>query len=161
MAHLNISETSKRRKTTGARTTILFISLCFSACYFQATKHDPLKAVLNADQFLKALYLDENPSEALKFCDAQSPIPGATDDLMKLISQIKTERGPLKTLTADSYLMMQGREMELFYIGRYENGVLYHRVAVVGDESAGYKVLGVWFQHEPYPENFFASNVSI
>lgn len=48
--------------------------------------------------------------------------------------------------------MVQGPSIELFYIGTYDNGVLYQRVVVVGDASAGYRVSGVWFQHEPYPQ---------
>lgn len=112
-----------------------------------------MKAALDANQFLKALYLDENPSEALKLCDEQLRNPGATEALTKLINQIKAERGHLKSLAADSYLMVQGPGMELFYVGTYENGVLYHRLVVVGDISTGYKVSGVWFQHEPYPQS--------
>jgi len=112
-----------------------------------------VKAALDANQFLKALYLDENPSEALQSCDEQLHTSGATDALTKMINQIKAERGRLKSLSADSYLMVQGRGMELFYVGSYEKGVLYHRLVVVGDVSTGYKVSGVWFQHEPYPQS--------
>jgi len=77
----------------------------------------------------------------------------ATDALTKMINQIKAERGRLKTLAADSYLMVQGEGMELFYVGIYENGILYHRLVVIGDVTTGYKISGVWFQHEPYPQS--------
>ena len=43
--------------------------------------------------------------------------------------------------------------MELFYVGTYDNGVLYHRLVLAGDASAGYRVTGIWFKPEPYPEN--------
>jgi len=59
----------------------------------------------------------------------------------------------LQRLTADSYLMVQGAGMELFYVGTYDNGVLYHRLVLAGDASAGYRVTGIWFKPEPYPEN--------
>ena len=150
MTYRTTSETRKPRRRAGTRTVIPFILLCFSACHIHATKHDPVKAALDTNQFLKALYLDENPSEALKFCDEQFRTSGATNALTRMISQIKAERGRLKTLTADSYLMVQGPAMELFYVGTYENGTLYHRLVVTGDASAGYRVSGVWFQHEPY-----------
>ena len=153
MAYLTTTKTPKPRDLVRARTAIPFILLCFSACHFQATEHDPVKAALDTNQFLKALYLDENPSEALKFSDEQFGGPAAIDALTKMISQIRAERGRLKTLTADSYLMMQGPAMQLFYVGTYEKGVLYHRLVVVGDASTGYKVSGVWFQHEPYAQS--------
>ena len=152
MARLTNSETYKPRRTAGGKTAISLILLCFSACHIQATKHDPEKAVLDTNQFLKAFYFEENPSEALKFCDEQIRTSGATDALTKMLSQIKRERGALKGLVADSYLMVQGPAMELFYVGTYENGVLYHRLVVVGNALDGYKISGVWFQHEPYPE---------
>jgi len=136
-----------------SKIVLSLILFCFPACALQATKHDAVKAVIDANQFLKAFYLDENPSEALKFCDEQFGMPGAIDALTKMLNQIKAERGSLKSLTADSYLMVPGRGMELFYVGKYENGFLYHRLVVVGSASTGYKVSGVWFQHEPYPES--------
>jgi hypothetical protein len=125
----------------------------FSACHFQAIKHDPVEAVLDTNRFLKAFYVDENPSEALKFFNEELRTSHATDGLTRMLTQIKREQGSLRRLAADSYLMVQGPAMELFYIGTYDNGVLYHRLVVVGDASAGYKVAGVWFQHEPYPQS--------
>ena len=59
----------------------------------------------------------------------------------------------LQRLAAESYLMVQGAGMELFYVGTYDNGVLYHRLVLVGDASAGYQVAGIWFKPDPYPEN--------
>ncbi len=153
MARLTTLVNPKSKRTGAAQMAISLILLCFPACYIQATKHDPVKAVLDTNQFLKALYLDENPSEALKFCDEQSGISGAIDAFTKMLAQIKAEGGHLKSLAADSYLMEPGPAMQLFYVGRYENGLLYHRLVVVGSASTGYKVTGVWFQHEPYPES--------
>jgi hypothetical protein len=129
------------------------ILLCFSPCHFQAIKHDPIKAALDTNQFLKVLYFYGNPSEALKFSTEEFRTSGATDGLTKMLGQIKREQGSLRSLAADSYLMVQGPAMELFYVGTYDNGVLYHRVVVAGEASAGYRVSGVWFQHEPYPQS--------
>lgn len=41
--------------------------------------------------------------------------------------------------------------MELFYVGMYEEGTLYHHLILLGDPS-GYKVSGVWYSLDPYPE---------
>ena len=142
-----------RRRSACVVRVVPFILLCFSACHFQAVKHDPGKAVLDTNQFLKALYIDENPSEALRFCGEEVRTAGGADALTKMLTKIKQDRGRLQRLTADSYLMVQGAGMELFYVGTYDNGVLYHRLVLAGDASAGYRVTGIWFKPEPYPEN--------
>lgn len=153
MAHLTDSESLKLWGSVTVRTAALFMILSFPGCFVQAVKHDPVRAVLDTNEFLRALYFDENPSRALKLCDEQLRASTVTDDLTKMINQIKGDRGSLRRLAADSYLMVQGPEMELFYVGTYENGVLYHRIVVVGDTSTGYRVSGVWFQKEAYPWN--------
>jgi hypothetical protein len=137
---------------------VLFILLCLPACHYQAIKHDPHKAVVDANRFMKALYLDENPSEALQYCDEQMRVPTAIDSLGKIINQTKQERGSLKRLAASSYLMEQGSAMQLLYVGTYEKGVLYHRIVVDGNASDGYRVTGVWFQLEPYPQSQLRRN---
>ena len=148
------SKISKLTRLALARSNIvLCIFLCLSACHYQAIKHDPHKAALDANRFLKALYFDENPSEALQYCDEQMRVPSAVDSLRQMIHQTKQERGSLKKLAASSYLMEQGSAMQLLYVGTYETGVLYHRIVVAGSASDGYRVTGVWFQHEPYPQS--------
>jgi len=76
-----------------------------------------------------------------------------------MISQVKREQGRLTGLAADSYLMAQAGWMELYYVGTYENGVLFHRLVVVGDATTGYSVSGVWFQPEPYPNSPLRRNL--
>jgi hypothetical protein len=129
------------------------IILSLSACHFQKVKHSPVKATFDAGIFLKSLYFEEDYTRALALADAQLRRVATVDDLKKMVAVIKLERGALKTLGTDSYLMSQGKTMELFYKGEYEKGVLYHRLVLVGDSSSGYKVSGLWFQAEPYPSS--------
>ena len=110
-----------------------------------------MKAALDTNQFLKALYVEEDCAAALTLSDEQFSRSLTAENLKKMVDGIKQERGELRSLTADSYLMTQGQSMELFYIGIYEKGVLYHRLVLKGDASSGYKVTGVWFQRDPYP----------
>ena len=128
---------------------ILSLSLALSACRFQSVRHSQFKAATDANQFLKALYVDEDCARALQLAAIRSV---TAEDLKKMVDQIKQERGSLKKLRADSYLMTPGQTMELFYIGEYEKGALYHRLVLIGD-SSGYKVTGVWFKSDPYPEH--------
>ena len=111
-----------------------------------------MKAVSDTNQFLKALYFDERFAEALRLADPTLRNSASPADLENIVKKTKQEVGDVKKLKADSYLMTQGRSMELFYVGTYEKGTLYHRLVLVGDASSGYKVSGVWFQPEPYPE---------
>jgi hypothetical protein len=100
---------------------------------------------------LKALYFDEQFDEALQLADPALRNSASPTDLENMVRRAQQQLGTLKKLKADSYLMTLGRSMELFYVGTYERGTLYHRLVLVGDASSGYKVSGVWFQREPYP----------
>lgn len=42
--------------------------------------------------------------------------------------------------------------MELFYTGVYERGTLYHRLVLQGEATSGYRVSGLWYILDPYPE---------
>lgn len=141
------------RGATHSFIIIVSLILALSACHFQSVRHNPVKAAFDANQFLKALYFDEDWAGALRLADDLLRQSVTGDNLEKMVDEVRQERGALKTLRADSYLMTQGRTMELFYIGEYEKGVLYHRLVLMGDSSSGYRVSGVWFQAEPYPEN--------
>jgi hypothetical protein len=134
------------------RLALVLLVLCFSSCRVETVKHDPIKAVDDANDFLKALYLDENYPLALEVADVQLRQSLTANDLRQLVEGVKQERGKLKTLKADSYLMVQGRGMELFYVGSYQKGPLYHRLVLMGDLPTGYKVSGVWYSLDPYPE---------
>ena len=145
-----------RHHNTSAGTQCLIVvsfTLSILACQFQTIRHSSLKAALDTNQFLKALYFDEDFAEALRLAGEQLRQSVTADTLKKMVDEIGRERGRLKNLRADSYLMTQGQSMELFYIGEYETGVLYHRLVLIGDASSGYKVTGVWFQPDPYPTN--------
>ena len=141
------------RRATQSFIIIVSLILPLSACHLQSVKHSPVKAAFDANQFLKSLYFDEDCPGALRLADEQLRQSVTADDLKKMVDRVKQERGTLKTLRADSYLMTQGQTMELFYIGEYEKGLLYHRLVVMGDASSGYRVSGVWFQPDPYPKN--------
>lgn len=141
------------RSATQSFIIIVSLLLSLSACRFQSVRHSPVKAAFDANQFLKSLYFDEDCPGALRLADEQLRRSVTADDLKKMVDGMKQERGALKTLRADSYLMTQGETMELFYTGKYEKGVLHHRLVLVGDASSGYRVSGVWFQPDPYPEN--------
>src|SRR4051794_8262109 len=117
MNHLGGAKIPKWARLAVARSSIvLCIFLCLSACHFQAIKHDPHKAALDANRFMKALYFDENPTEALQYCDEQMRVPSTIDGFGKMINKTKEERGSLKSLAASSYLMEQGSAMQLFYV---------------------------------------------
>lgn len=139
--------------TRVVRTLPVGLLLIFlSACQVQNVHHDPVAAVSDANRFLKALYLQRDYSKALELADVQLRQSSNADDLRPIVERIKGERGELKALKADSYLMTPGRTMELFYIGTYERGTLYHRLVLAGDVPSGYRVSGVWYSVDPYPE---------
>lgn len=132
---------------------IVSLLLSFSVCRFQTVRHSPVKAAFDTNHFLKALYFNKDYPTALGLADEQLRRSVTANNLKKMVDEMNQEHGTLKRLTADSYLMAQGETMELFYTGEYEKDTLYHRLVLVGDASSGYRVSGVWFRPDPYPEN--------
>src|SRR5262249_21740110 len=132
--------TKIRHMRTTTRCAILALLVSFLCdCRLETVKQDPNRAVSDANQFLKDLYFDERFPEALEIADPtlrQSTTPTVLREIAEKATQ---QKGALQELKADSYLMTPGRSMELFYIGKYEKGVLYHRLVLVGDASSGYK----------------------
>ena len=120
----------------------------------EKVSHNPDKAAYDVNEFLLALYLDENYDKALQLAAAEHLRQYATvNDLKQTGEKLKQERGSMKSLKGDSYLMTPGRSMELFLVGEHEKGLSYHRLVLMGDTTTGYKVTGAWFKLEPYPAN--------
>jgi hypothetical protein len=132
---------------------VISLSLALSACSLEKISHSPNQAAFNAHEFLRAMYVEEDYAKALHI--AAEPVrQSATADTMKqMVEQTRQERGDFKFFKADSYLMTQGRSMEVFFVAEHANGLVYHRLVMIGDASSGYKVTGVWFKLEPYPAN--------
>ncbi len=126
--------------------------LSLSGCQLQTVTHNPDRAASDANRFLKVLYLEQNYVAAIEVADIQLRQSVTAVDLQHLVQGIREKRGELKVLKADSYLMTPGRTMELFYTGIYERGTLYHRIVLQGEATSGYRVSGVWYQFDPYPE---------
>jgi hypothetical protein len=133
---------------------MLFGSMVFfSACYSKTVKHQPVRAANDANRVLRAVYIDGDYQKALELADASMQRSVKVDDLIQLTELIRQQRGKLKTLKADSYIMMSGNTMELIYVGEYELGIFYHRVVMVGDATNGYKVSGLWCRPDAYPDD--------
>lgn len=130
----------------------LFSIVLLSGCRLEYAKHDPMKAVSDANVFMKALYLDEHYQKAFEISHPELRRRGSPGDLLQIIERIKQQVGGLRRLKADSYFEGHDKTVEVFYIGTYERGVIYHRIVLTGDTSNGYKVSGVWLNTEPYPE---------
>lgn len=137
----------------GATHLSFYLLLLFSAsCKVESVRHEPAIAVTDGNQFLKTLYIEEDYERARGLADAQLQQSVTASDLSQMVKGIERDQGDLQTLKADSYLMVQGRGMELFYVGTYNRGTLYHRLVLNGDASSGYKVSGVWYSIDPYPD---------
>jgi hypothetical protein len=143
------------RSATKGVFIIVSLFLFLSGCRLQRVKHNPVKAAFDANRFLKSFYFDEDYNQALRLAGEDLQVSTTPDDFKEMLDGIKRQKGGLKILKADSYLMTPGATMELFYTGEYERGALYHRLVVVGDAASGYRVTGVWFQTEPYSESQF------
>ncbi|HWN10529.1 MAG TPA: hypothetical protein VNO50_14895 [Pyrinomonadaceae bacterium] len=126
--------------------------LLFCSCRLEVTQHNPVRALSETNSFLKALYIEEDYPTAFELSHAELR-KGVTSDNLKQIVERTKQLGTLKRLKADSYMETPGRTMELFYVGMYERGTIYHRIVLMGDATSGYKVSGVWFKAEPYPQH--------
>jgi hypothetical protein len=137
-----------------SKTSVLGVLLLFlCGCRLEAIQHNPIQAVSEANRFLKTLYIEENYREAFESGHAELRNSGTPDNLRQIAERIRQQFGYLERLKADSYMQTPGRTMELFYVGSYERGTMYHRIVLMGDATSGYKVSGLWFKADPYPEH--------
>ena len=127
--------------------------LLFCGCRLEAIQHNPVKALSAANSFLKALYIEENYPKAFELGHAELRNAVTSDNLKQIVERIRQQVGNLERLKADSYMQTPGRTMELFCVGTYERGTIYHRIVLMGDATSGYKVSGVWFKADPYPQH--------
>src|ERR1041384_1903228 len=127
--------------------------LAFSAsCQLQKFKHSPLRAASDANRFLSALYFERDYSKALELADPILSQSATKENLEVMVDELKQQKGEVREFKADSYLMVQGRGMELFYVGHWQRGTSYHRLVLSGDADSGYRVSGIWYKDEPYPD---------
>lgn len=132
---------------------MVLLSVFTFGCRREQVKHDPERALSNTKQFVKVLYCEKAVDTALALTDASLRQFATSADLQNILDKAVKEVGKTTKLTADSYLMAPGRNIEIFYVATGQKGVLYHRIVVTGDAASGYKVTGAWFQTQPYPSN--------
>jgi hypothetical protein len=140
---------NKRALRVSFSTLALLVSL--PNCVVRPVRHEPGEALIISNKFLSALYYDGDYKRAFQYVDSHFKETASIDDLHTLVLRIKQERGNLQAIRTESYLIVPGSGMQLFYVGTYDRGMLYHRVAVSGDASSGYQIAGVWYSTDPYP----------
>ena len=132
---------------------INFIAILLYGCGVNIIIHDEDKAVTEANLVLEILFINENYKEAYDKFDPEFKKHYTSANLKQIVEQVRSEFGNLKEFQVDSFLPMPGkRAITLFYKGIHEDGVSYHRVVLVGDKK-GYKVTGLLFAKQPYPEH--------
>ena len=131
----------------------LLLLACLAACTFKAVTHDGVTAASAGKVFLKALYLDHDANRALSIADEQLRQSATAAQLTNLATKVDEYCGGLKELRADSFAMLPGQTMQVFFTGTCEKKTLYHRLVMFGSVQEGYRVGGVWFQDTPYPEH--------
>jgi hypothetical protein len=115
--------------------------------------HSEQRAVADANLVLRDMYLRadyEAASAGFAPAVRQQATPAA---LRQIANQLTARLEKLTVLEAEAFEPIPGqRAMSLFYRGTHARGTSYHRIVVTGDAS-GYRVSGVFFRFEPYPEN--------
>ena len=134
------------------RLIVVLLLLALSGCHYQHVTHDPNRAVRDTNNFLKALYIDQNYQRALDLGDNALHKATTVQDLEQLVKTAEANAGKLEELRAESYLQTLGKTMEVFYTAKYHNATLFQCLVLTGDASEGYKVSGVWLKDSPYPE---------
>src|SRR5262245_61093624 len=102
------------------RVFLVFLLLCLSACTFKTGTHDAATAASAAKVFLKALYLDHDANRALSLGDEQLRKSATATQLTDLAKTVDLHCGVLKELKADSYAMLPGQTMDIFFTGTCE-----------------------------------------
>ena len=69
------------------------------------------------------------------------------------LTQMNTPTAP-KSITATDFEPIQGQEgMNIYITGQSDNETFYYRIPMKGTEDKGYKAVGVYRSHGPYPKS--------
>lgn len=132
-------------------TFVVLAVLCFlGGCTLRATTHNPVKEALAASIFLRTVYIDHDYVHAMQLAHDELQQSVGVDDLRQIAEEAQSKEGKVQTFTGESFLPTPGETIEVFFVGQHERQTLYHRLVLIGDESNGYKVSGVWFSTQPY-----------
>ncbi|MCX8093945.1 MAG: hypothetical protein N3E50_07275 [Candidatus Goldbacteria bacterium] len=125
-------------------TLILF----FSGCLW---KHDPEKARNIAEDFLNAVYIENDMSRAYQMCDEKMKKIFGDNFLENTLKKFKERYIVLERLVADAYFYESGdRYITVFFSGLSEKGVSYHKVILEYDKKGEYKVISTFFLEKPF-----------
>lgn len=146
-----------KRKPTGTRIPgslmrgfLFFLILLFTSCTF-FWQHNPEKARNIAENFLNAIYIENNLSKAYQMCDEKMKKIFGIDFLENTSKKFKAKYISLERLVPEAYFFEFGdREITVFFSGLSEKGISYHRVILEYNNKKEYKVIGVFFLEKPF-----------
>lgn len=130
---------------------------------FNAIKHDPQKALKDANPVLKTFYIDENFEAAYQKFDPKLKEYHKADTFGKMLADMKNKYGRVKELQPDSYQKTPAlKTIILYYIGKNEKATTYHRIVLEGDpeSKSGYQIIGLFYDNKPYPPNKLRFNIN-
>ncbi len=132
---------------------LLLLTVALMGCVkVQLIKHNPNKAVEDANATLRVLFFENDVDAAYPMFDEGFRNATTKEQMSSMLGQITAGVGPMTELRAEAYQPMNGqRAMTLFYEGIYERGGSYLRVVVSGD-SGGYRIVSLNMSGSPYPE---------
>ncbi len=126
----------------------LFLVLFFSGCLWQ---HNPEKAKKTADDFLNALYIENNSDKAYQMCDEKMKKIFGIDFLETTLKKFKERYIAVERFVPEAYFYEAGdRYIAVFFSGLSEKGISYHKIILEYDKKGQYKVISTFFLEKPF-----------
>jgi hypothetical protein len=124
--------------------------LLVAGCTFKSVSHDSKTAAVASNLFLKAMYVDHDYNRALALAYPEMAKKVTAENLAQLVDMVEKNCGVRQEFKAESYQLVPGQGLELFYVEKCDKTTLYHRTVLLGNVQEGYRVAGVWFQSQPF-----------
>jgi len=113
---------------------------------------NPDKARIEADVFLKTLYLDNKYEDAYEMTDPSFQQDHNSVDMETAISMWEKKFGKTIGFNATSYLEFDNNIIAIYFQSVQEKGVLFHKVELKLDPKSGYKVIAVYISENKFKE---------
>lgn len=135
---------------TLVRGFLFFLVLLFIGCKL-LWQHNPEKARNTAENFLNAIYVENNLSKAYQMCDEKMIKIFGADFLENTSKKFKKNYITLERLVAEAYFFESGdRTITIFFSGLSEKSISYHKVLLEYNNKGEYVVISTFFSDKPF-----------
>ncbi len=124
----------------------LSLSSCVSVIH-----HDEHAAANAATQFANAAFIEHDFSKARELMASEPAQQLSAEGLADVVTKMHQDAYPTQVAATDFEPMPGQRAMMIYLKGENDGAVFHYRFVMEGDQTAGYRVSGLFRADNPYP----------